>query len=103
VTYRRLGTDDIGELKKLHKEWFPINYPDNYFERISQDQVIAIGAYYVLNEDEENEVEILLGCIISRIKNYGSHSATSIVESCKHLGQLPNTQKDALEQSMTIW
>jgi len=34
ITYRRLSKPDLNEIKNLHEEWFPINYPSNYFKRI---------------------------------------------------------------------
>ena len=45
-------------------------------------EMIAMGAFYKVGEKE-----IILGCIISKIKIYCKHSAPSIIGACKHLGQ----------------
>ena len=37
IEYRRLSKVDLDEVKNLHSEWFPIKYPSNYFNRITQD------------------------------------------------------------------
>ena len=34
IIYKPLTKKDIEETKNLHKEWFPINYSDNYFQTI---------------------------------------------------------------------
>ena len=40
--------NDIDEVMALHKEWFPIDYPENYFRSMKQKRIIAIGCYYRL-------------------------------------------------------
>ena len=41
-----LTSQDIEEMKVLHKEWFPINYPQKFFDKIVKTNVIAIGCFY---------------------------------------------------------
>ena len=48
------------EIKNLHKEWFPIDYDDNYFKKIfvnKYNTYFSIGAFYTL----ENNKEIIIG------------------------------------------
>ena len=41
-----LSGEDIAEMKQLHKEWFPIDYPQKFFEKVRKTEVIAIGCFY---------------------------------------------------------
>jgi hypothetical protein len=47
VSYRALSPKDLKEVKQLHKEWFPIDYPPEYFDRMSQPHIVSLGAFYV--------------------------------------------------------
>ena len=29
---RPLNQDDMDEIKNLHQEWFPLNYPDKFYD-----------------------------------------------------------------------
>ena len=65
ITYKPLAKQNIIEVKNLHKEWFPLDYEDDYFESIFNDKTgkyFSIGAFYKLKTEEENEYkEILIG------------------------------------------
>jgi hypothetical protein len=36
--------EDLPELRKLQKEWFPVNYDDNYYIRIIENRAHCIIA-----------------------------------------------------------
>jgi hypothetical protein len=38
------------EIMALHKEWFPLDYPPDYFRKIKKNNVIAIGCFYDIEE-----------------------------------------------------
>ena len=63
----------------LHKEWFPIDYPPEYFDRLNQPHIIALGAFYA----REEQPEILVGVIMSRVRGYSAANAKLIRDSCK--------------------
>ena len=69
-------------MKKLHSEWFPIDYPQSFFDRMSEKNTITIGCFYkiVLSDgdsdheefksgtgSEENSASVMIGCIFSRV------------------------------------
>ena len=56
----------------LHKEWFPIDYPDDYFLSMERRKIIAIGCFY-----RDTEQEILLGSILSKL--HGENDRTEPV------------------------
>ena len=36
----------MDEIKNLHSEWFPLNYPDSFYNKIlGKPDVIAIGCF----------------------------------------------------------
>ena len=90
ITYSPLSINDYEDLVDLHKEWFPIKYTKDFFERIlktklrdleveqmnnkenEQDElkyknnheVINLGAYIVIDNHK-----YLIGCITVEIKS----------------------------------
>ena len=65
IIYKPLSKENIEETKLLHKEWFPIKYSDNFFEKIFNKNnywYFTIGAFYNFVDEKKNEKkEILLG------------------------------------------
>ena len=65
---------DLDEIKALHKEWFPLNYPDDWYAKcLKKKDMITLGIFIQveLNKDAEeqnNKVEVMLGSIISRVR-----------------------------------
>jgi ribosomal protein S18 acetylase RimI-like enzyme len=60
IIYKPLNESNMEEIKNLHKEWFPIDYDDNYFKKIfvnKYNTYFSIGAFYTL----ENNKEIIIG------------------------------------------
>lgn len=94
IVYKQITKEEeITEVKLLHKEWFPIDYDDEYFEKIfkaNHDKFITIGAFYVEKDenlkendttidnfhkemdetDTESSKEYLIGAIIADIQPY---------------------------------
>ena len=65
IYYKPLGPEHYEEVQNLHKEWFPVEYPKEIFDRsllYNQGGYIAQGAFYFL--EEENK-EVILGLIIT--------------------------------------
>ena len=47
ITYRLLEDSDLREAKDLHREWFPVEYSENYYTSITKyKRNIAVGAFY---------------------------------------------------------
>lgn len=68
IHYRELKPYDKEELMLLHKEWFPIEYTDEYFDRLIQpipDKIfITILATYYFDDQE-----YILGAVIAEINS----------------------------------
>ena len=46
IYFRPIAQADMDEIKDLHKEWFPLNYPDSFYKKIlTNNNVIAIGCF----------------------------------------------------------
>ena len=61
IKLKQLDETSLVELKKLHKEWFPVKYKDNYFLRIFRRNVVALGAFYRVSDlelNDKNEAEL---------------------------------------------
>ena len=65
IIYKPLTKNNLMEVKNLHKEWFPIEYDDDFFDKVFQNEYgkyFSIGAFYNINNDISNEnKEIILG------------------------------------------
>ena len=77
------------EMKKLHAEWFPIEYPQSFYDRMNKVNVVAIGCFYRVTvsadcggeanatEDKNQSLDtssllfesVLIGCIFARVEN----------------------------------
>ena len=60
-------------MKLLHAEWFPIDYPQEFYDRMKSNRVIAIGCFYkvkvssIEGHDDAEEL-VLIGVIFSKIE-----------------------------------
>jgi hypothetical protein len=65
ITYHPIDISYIEEVILLHKEWFPVDYDDNFFEEIFDNNCcnyFTIGAFYNIKNEKNNEnKEIILG------------------------------------------
>ena len=44
--FRKLNQKDIEEMENLHKEWFPLNYPDSFYQNVfKKNNTIALGCF----------------------------------------------------------
>ena len=88
ITYKPLNKSHKEETKKLHKEWFPVEYDDDYFENIFENKYgnfFTIGAFYKIKDQE-----IILGlalCQYREISDYFiSHTSPQTIEEiCKNI------------------
>ena len=63
IIYKPLTKNNLIEVKNLHKEWFPVEYDDEFFEQIFNNNCcnyFTIGAFYNIKNSNENR-EIILG------------------------------------------
>jgi hypothetical protein len=65
IIYKPLTKNNLIEVKNLHKEWFPVEYDDSYFEIILDNpcgNYFTIGAFYNFkNLSDNTNREIILG------------------------------------------
>ena len=69
--FRELGQKDLTDVRNLHEEWFPLNYPDSFYQKITKNNVIALGCFYRLQVSEAEVVEIPLGAILVKVQRGG--------------------------------
>jgi len=73
-------------MKELHSEWFPIDYPQTFYDRMNQSNVLAIGCFYKIEvelEVESGNVEtvvdyVMIGTIYSRIERENRKNESAI-------------------------
>ena len=68
-----MTAEDIQEVRNLHEEWFPLNYPDTFYSKILKNNHIAIGCFAkIVSSDpktkERVEKEVILGTIMIKIQ-----------------------------------
>lgn len=65
--FRKLEQSDMVSMQELHEEWFPLEYPQEFYEKIlTMKKVIALGCFIKIDDKE-----IMLGSIISQVR-YGN-------------------------------
>jgi hypothetical protein len=67
IIYKPLGPEHLDEVKKLHQEWFPIKYEDQFYNDTlvtNRGQFFSVGAFYYLKISESETKEIILGLAI---------------------------------------
>ena len=94
IVYKPLSQQNLEETKKLHKEWFPVDYSDKFFENIFNKKhywYFTIGAFYYFIDKEKNEKkEIILGlalCEWTYVSDYFIRhtSKNAIKEICRNI------------------
>mmetsp|Transcript_19556 Transcript_19556/g.17307 ORF Transcript_19556/g.17307 Transcript_19556/m.17307 type:complete len:202 (+) Transcript_19556:245-850(+) len=60
LQYKFVDQSYLEEIKKLHQEWFPVHYGDDYYEKINQKETICMGAF---------SKDILIGLFIGHFKS----------------------------------
>ena len=66
ILFRAIEQEDIIEIIALHKEWFPIDYPESYFLQMKQKRIIAIGCFY---SHQESNSQVILGSILAKVQD----------------------------------
>jgi GNAT superfamily N-acetyltransferase len=88
IVYKPLLKTDIEEIKKLHKEWFPLSYEDDYFQQIFANKsgsYFTIGAYYAIDNKD-----IILGLALCEFRPVSEYfvkhtSPKAIEEICRNI------------------
>ena len=69
IIYRPLMPDDYEEVKKLHKEWFPVPYDDRLMSAMVVENTgafFSVGAFYSIQTGESEFKEVILGFILCK-------------------------------------
>jgi hypothetical protein len=77
IYFAQLEAKETKEIRKLHEEWFPLSYPDNYFERINRNNIIAIGCFTDLDRRHRRTI---LGTIMVKVSQ-GNTDVTEIYKA----------------------
>ena len=67
IEYHPLIKEDLEEIKKLHKEWFPVRYDDKWFDAIFLNEggrYFHVGAFYKVETEKNKFKDIILGLAI---------------------------------------
>lgn len=69
IYYRPVQNEkELEEMKLLHKEWFPPNYPDEFYQEVLRNRIYrSLLAVYDL-KGRNNKRTIILGCITYEYK-----------------------------------
>lgn len=77
IIYKPLTKNNIIEVRNLHKEWFPVEYEDEFFETIFNNNCcnyFTIGAFYNIKNNITNEnKEIILGLALCEWDNISDY------------------------------
>jgi ribosomal protein S18 acetylase RimI-like enzyme len=72
-TIRPLRSDELVECKALHKEWFPIEYSDQFFNSIPNAIQALAAVIDVADYDERGEGSVIIGLILYRTEKADSN------------------------------
>ena len=67
IIYKPLSPENVEEVKKLHIEWFPVKYEEEFFDHTlinNQGQFFSVAAFYNVGVGENEYKEVILGLII---------------------------------------
>jgi len=56
LSFRPLQACDFDEMVALHKEWFPVNYDDNFYNKCVSGELVSLVATYPSNGDSEEDI-----------------------------------------------
>ncbi len=56
------------EIRSLHEEWFPLNYPTSFYEKIYTGTFLCIGCFCEVKRGKKKK-EVLLGMIMARVQH----------------------------------
>ncbi len=61
----------------MHSEWFPLDYPESFYERIYKNNVISIGCFVELTLNDNSKREIIIGTAMTKV-NMGNEELSEI-------------------------
>ena len=97
IVYKPLTISNLEEIKNLHKEWFPIDYDDDYFKKVfinKYSSYFTIGAFYNIEIKQEKNVlknkEIIIGMALCEFREVSKYfvnhtSREAIKEICNNI------------------
>ena len=97
IEYKPLTISNLSEVKNLHKEWFPIDYDDDYFKKIfinRHSSYFTIGAFYNFEIKQDNNVikkeEIIIGMALCEFRGVSKYfvnhtSRAAVKEICDNI------------------
>ena len=94
IIYKPLSNENLEETKNLHKEWFPVDYSDKFFQKVFDKKnywYFTIGAFYnFINEEKNEKKEIIIGlalCEWTYINDYYINhiGKKAIKEICRNI------------------
>ena len=100
IIYKPLSKENIQEIIKLHKEWFPIKYSDDFFTKIFDKNYFwyfTIGAFYKNQNSTNNETkEIILGLALCEwvpvddnfVKHTSKEAAKEICDNINYIEEV---------------
>jgi len=68
ISYRELVKDDIEEVILLHKEWFPIDYPEEFFNKHFEEDKKEKQFFTLASVYNHNGEEFIVGIILCELR-----------------------------------
>ena len=66
IYFSQLEPKHLKEVKQLHAEWFPLSYPDTFYNKVTRkNNMIAVGCFIDLDKQNKN---VILGTILINVK-----------------------------------
>lgn len=70
ITIRKIkNRNEMEQIQLLHKEWFPINYTNDYFESVFKGKYNGLVAEIKLVKNNRLSETVVVGCILYNIRN----------------------------------
>lgn len=70
---RMIQPEDREIIQRLHEEWFPVVYQDEFFDELAQGRMIGSGdplfTRLAICSDDENNSETIVGCVVGSFVN----------------------------------
>ena len=69
IMYKYLTPEHKEEVRKLHEEWFPIKYDDQFYDQClsgMKNGYFSLAAFYNIETEKKEKKEVILGLIIGQ-------------------------------------
>jgi ribosomal protein S18 acetylase RimI-like enzyme len=86
IVYKPLTPENVEEVKKLHIEWFPVKYEDDFFVETlinNKGNYFTVAAFYNIQTGENEYKEVILGLVICQWLYVESHFFTMTNEDIR--------------------